>query len=378
MSRSNKILIGVLALQVVLALVLLTRSSETSIGSLQPLLADFSVDDIQRIEVHGQRGGDNAVSAGGDDKPAIVLERHEGGWIVGNHFGYPTRSKAVEELLDKLAAMRSRGPLASGAGRERQLEVNSDVFRRKLVLTTGKKSVTLFIGAGAGARQTSVRFDGYQAIYGVSGLTPASASADVAGWIDTTYFQARPEDIQSFEVANVAGSFAFERNADSWAVSINGNDLAVPAGKELNTDTIDGLLNSVGSIRVAEPADPSRSIETAETTVTIRMKGEAPAVAPGEEAPMTAPEPGPEHILDFATTDKPDRTYVRERGNPLAASADALSVTEVVELTVDKLLRTAGEGAAKAAAEAQAPSGLPPGFDPSQLPPGFDLNQLPQ
>jgi hypothetical protein len=359
----NQILAGVLVVQVLLAVLLFLRGDDSGIRSLEPLLPSFEPDKVEKITI---TGGDDKADGEGGDKAAkkapesVVLARNGDDWVVASSFDYPAETQKVTDLLDKVKGMKSRGPVATGAARQKQLEVGDDSFQRKLVLTAGGKETVLYVGASAGARQTSVRMAGSDAIHGVSGLTAYGVGTNPASWVDTAYFTVEPKDVASVDIANASGSFTLERADDGWKVLVNGTPLVVPADKDLFVDHIDKLVAKVARIHLAEPGDPKRTVDKPQATVTIRMKPpEAPAAQDGGPVtPGASAEPA-EDIIDIADGGAAkDRAYVRVKGNETAAMVNALAMSDVVELTRDALLAKKGEGKK----EAEAPAGgMPPG-----------------
>jgi hypothetical protein len=386
MNRLNQILIGLLVVQVGLALLVFLGDDEATIGELKPVVANLEASAIDRIQVFDRRGdpddkgAEESEGAGKQDKsdsePKVVLERRGSEWVLASHHDYPAVADRITGLLDKVIAMRSRGPVASGTARQRQLEVAEDRYQRKLVLSAGKNAITLYVGASAGARQTSVRLEGQDQVHGVSGVTSYGIGADPGSWIDTTYFKVDRKEIASFEVVNRNGSFLLEQTGDNqWSATVDGQPLVIPKGSELNTTTIDELVAKLASVHMVEPGDPARQVTSPLATVTIRTRDPNAASAPdrgGEDAdaPVTS-QPAAEYILDIVEADAVDRYYVRVRGNSNAAQVSALSVTELPELTRDRLVRKEGEAPPPAAPDEGA--GFDPHGMPEGLPPGLDI-----
>lgn len=355
MNRINQILAGVLVVQVLLAVVMFLRGDDSGIRSLEPLLSTFDPDKVEKIEISAGKGEDDKK-----EPESVVLARNGEDWVVSSHFDYPVEAQKVADLLDKVKGMKSRGPVATGKARQKQLEVADDSYQRKLVLTAGGKETVLYVGASAGARQTSVRMAGSDAIHGVSGLTAFGVGANPASWVDTAYFTVEPKEVASVDIANASGSYTLERTDDGWKVLVNGTPLVVPADKDLFLDHIDKIVAKVSRINLAEPGDPKRAVDKPQATVTIRMKPPAaPAAQDGGPVTPAASEEAAEYIIDIADGGAAkDRAYVRVKGHETAAMVNALAMSDVVELTRDALLAKKGEG--KKEAEAP-PGGMPPG-----------------
>src|SRR5690606_12415043 len=271
MNRMNQILAGLLVVQLGLAVLVFVGDDDAQIGELRPVVADFEASEVDVIQVfdrigdedededEGEDGDDKKTDAEGGEQPAIVLERRGSEWVLASHHDYPVDTTRVTGLLEKIAGMRSRGPVASGAARQKQLDVADDDYQRKLVLRSGDEEIAIYVGASAGARQTSVRLGGRDEVHGVTGLTAYGVGAEVSSWIDTAYFKIERDDIASIEVSNANGTFTLEHaEGDQWQVTVNGQPLAPPRGSEIDTSAIDELAGKLAAIYMIEPGDPSR------------------------------------------------------------------------------------------------------------------------
>lgn len=376
MNRTNRILAGALLVQLILAVLVFLRQDDARIGKLEPLLAGLAADKVDRIRVFDAYpakdepdGGDkDKKPAGKPDQPAVELVKRGSDWQLASHFDYPADAAKVSELLEKVAAIRTRGPIASGKARQKQLEVADDDYQRKLVLTSGGKDITLYVGASAGARQTSVRLAGSNDIHGAAGLSAFAVGASPTAWIDTSYFKVEKEQIASLEVTNQNGTFTFEPAAagGGWTVEMNGKPVPVPAGSEIDKDLVDRVVSRVSSITMNEPGDPKRAIDKPQVTVLLHMKAEQPPAA-GDAGPPPPAQPGQEYALDIADAGEKDKSFVKVRGSQHAALVHTLSLSDLVELSAAKLVKKHEDKPAAPAPHEGAPQGLPPGIDLEQL-----------
>lgn len=384
MNKLNRILLGVLGLQILLVLFVFLRGDETGVGTLEPLLAGVDGAKVERVRIFDRTAKSAAGTPGEEedggaqgkgDKPAIDMVKKGDAWVLASHFDYQIEAQKVTDLLDKIEGLRSRAPIAAGKARQKQLEVADDSYQRKVVITAGGKDTSFYVGSSAGQRQTSVRLAGSDSIHGVMGLTAQGVGARPSNWVDAGYVDVPTDRVVSFDVVNGKGSFRFERSGDTWQVTADGQPVKPAAGMELNKGEIDKLINRATKVNLAEPADPKRAIDKPLATVTLHLKPEqaaeqeqgAGADAGAQES--TAESAGEERVIEIAGSDKKDRNYVREKGRAQAALVDALSITDIVELSRDRLTQKIDD---KKPAEGEQPmEGLPPGLDPGGLPPGM-------
>ena len=358
MNKLNRILVGVLAFQVLLILVFHLRGEDTSIGKLEPLLPGFAGDKVERIRIFDRTAKsdvktpddeeDDAAAKGKPGaNPSIDLVKKKDAWVLASHFDYPVDKQKITDLTEKIADMRSRAPIASGKARQAQLEVADGAYQRKVVVTAGGKDTTFYVGSSAGQRQTSVRIAGSDDVHGVLGVTAAGVGARASAWVDTGYIDLPATRVSALDVTSEKGSFHFERSGDTWQASAGGQPVAPAKGMEIDKGEIEKVVNRVTKIYLSQPADPKRAIDKPLATVTLHLKpepvqGAAPAAGAGADAgaqESPTEKAGEERVIEIAGTDKKDRYYVREKGRAQAALVDALSITDIIELTSDKLTK---------------------------------------
>lgn len=295
MNTTNKALIGVLALQGILALLLLSRSDSAAIGKLKPVLPGFDAQKLERIEIFKQFDAPAGATAA-QLTPDITITKKDGKWVVSTYFDYPAGQKKLDTFFEKVSAMQSRGPIATAKARQPQLQVAEDKFLRKVVLHgQGQEPTILYVGQSAGAGTTAVRVHGSDAIYAVTGLTVSIAAPSVVGWVDTEYFRVKEKDVVSVKVENAAGTFAFERDGEGWKLAGDAQAAqpAQPAGakapaatadaRPLNKVAIDTLARNMSLLQFVEPTDPEIPTGSPLAKVTLKVVPQAPAE--GEDKP---------------------------------------------------------------------------------------------
>jgi hypothetical protein len=371
-NRTNRILAGLLGVQVLLALLVFLKHDDNRIGTLDPLIDGLAADKVERIRVFdsyppAKQEGDEAKKKGSKDQPAVDLVKRGSDWQLASHFDYPADGSKVTDLLDKVIAIRTRGPIASGKARQKQLEVADDDYQRKLVITAGGKDITMYVGASAGARQTSVRLAGSNDVHGAAGLSAFAVGATASAWIDTSYFKVEKEQISSIEVTNQNGTFTLEPGAAgaAWNVEMNGKPVPVPTGQEIDKDYVDRVVSRVSSMIMSEPGDPKKNIDKPTVTVVVQMK--APQAAGADGGPPATSQPGAQYTIDVGESGERDKSFVKVRGSPHAALMHSLSLSELSELSGTKLVKKHEDKPAAPEGGEGMPEGLPPGIDLQQL-----------
>jgi hypothetical protein len=137
LGKPHKILIGLLAVQVVLVLVMMARGSDTSAKKSEPLLPGFDAAKVTKLAVYAKDG----------TKPAVELAKRGASWVVASAFDYPASADKANELLTSVAKLAAAAPIATQASHHKQLHVDDADFERKVVIAIDGKDTTLYIGA---------------------------------------------------------------------------------------------------------------------------------------------------------------------------------------------------------------------------------------
>lgn len=281
LTKTNKLLIGVLAVQVVLLFVIAIRSSGTS-GPVkdQVLLAGFDAGAVTRVQLFA------------DSKATgIDLVKRGKDWVMASHFDYPVDAAKVETALAPLAKMAAAEPTATAASRHKQLHVADGEFDRKLIVTAGGKDTIIFIGTSAGLRRNAVRLGGSEDVYGAAGISASTFGAQPRDWVKGSYYETPNKEITKISIqrdnrtvtiekvvaadagsGSGSGSGAPPSGEDRWNVSIDGAPVKLETGEKVDTFAINTVVSDIARIE-ASPADPKRDASKPTATVAVTRSG---------------------------------------------------------------------------------------------------------
>jgi hypothetical protein len=324
-NKLNKILIGLLAVQIVLAIVMLTRDDKVKLATMQPVLAGFDSAQVTRIQVFDK----NAETA------AVDLVKAGEAWSVANAFSHPVDASKVSDLLGKLAGLKTRGPIATTAVRAKQLGVDDKEFEKKLIVTTGKGDVAILVGTQTGGRSTPLRVAGSPNVFGVTGLTPWAIDSDPGRWIATDYVSLAKADISKLVIQNPAGVTELERTATAWQLTSAGQPVALAPGEAIDPAAVDKILGQIASMKIFKPGDPKRDASAPTATVSVWLAPADPN-APGGDA-----ERLPDHVIDIV--DDGENYWVHDRAAPTAGMIGKEALRDVVEAGRAKVVMKPGD-----------------------------------
>ncbi|MCA9962059.1 MAG: DUF4340 domain-containing protein [Anaerolineales bacterium] len=236
MTQLQKILSGLLALQVVLVAVVFwpRQAAETAAGLLFP--------DVEAAQI-------TAVSFADNEGVEVDLVRQGGGWVLANGGDYPADGTKIEPILDKIVALRGDRLVAQTATSQAQLQVAEDAFVRRVQFTTSAgETYTLYMGSAPTAQATHMRRADQDETYLVGGLNVWEASQNASGWIDTAYTNLDLTTITAVSLQNGNGTFNLSQAGDQlWTLA----DLA--EGESVNQTNVSTLLSRISSLRLLQP-----------------------------------------------------------------------------------------------------------------------------
>jgi hypothetical protein len=280
MNRTQQILLGVLALQVLLIVLTGSLFGGGSVpAERQPLVADLEELQPGRLQV-----------SKGDDE-SVVLERGADGWVLADVDGYPVDPSKVDSVLESLGQVEVGAPVVTSSRYHESLEVTEDTHQcrvRAWKEGASDPEVDLYLGSSPNYRVTHVRRGGDDAVYEARGVNAYDFRTDAASWVERKFVDIPFDDVSGVELSNAHGTFELEQIDGEWTVASG-----LPAGKTLDATEVDSFVRSLISVWLSEPAgrvdETAHGLDSPAATVTIRYSVPDPD-APAEPAEDPAGE----------------------------------------------------------------------------------------
>ena len=306
MNRGNQILIGVLVLQIVLAVVLFWPQQSATVAG-QPLFAELETDQVDQVTITDGVG------------EHVVLSRSGASWVLAEAGNYPVRDGVVDELLLKIAALKADRPVTQTRASLARLQVSEDEYAFQVVMRLQDRSLlTLYVGSSPSYGTTHVRVANQNQVYLASDLSSADVSTQLSGWIDTTYFSLQEQEIVAVTLANKNGTFEFVRQGTAWTMDGLGE------GETVADAVVDTLVSRATLIRMVRPlgTEPMASYgmhapnavlvlraQTPEgTQLTYTLQVGAQSGQDGSYVLKSSESPYYVHVAEYTVTDWVDKT----------------------------------------------------------------------
>lgn len=267
MDRRNVILSGILVVQLALVAFLFwpNRGGSVAVGAL-----------VTGVEEAGVTG----VKIQAPDA-TIELAKEGDGWVLANYGGYPVDTMKVTDLITKLLSIDTSRLVANTATSHNRLQVADNDYVRKIDLTSGSQTRTIYVGSSPSLRATNVRTAGSDAVYLSGDLRGTDIRTDVGGWVNLTYFQTPSADAQAVTIENANGRLEFTRvNTDTWTLNGLADDEVFSQNNFTTILTRLGGLNMVAPVGKEEQPEFGMDNPNATVTVVSRPAG-------GEEKTLT-------------------------------------------------------------------------------------------
>ncbi len=312
MNKLQRILAGVLILQVILAVIVFLPRPGAA-GTAAPMLGEVKAEDVNSLAIRDDQG------------KTIRLVKAAGGWTLADAGDYPADATKLTPVLSKLVALKTGRPATQTAASHARLQVADDKYVRKLDITTsGGASKTLYLGSTAGAGATHIRLGGQNDVYLASGLSTWELNTDAASWIDTLYVNVTQADVTSLTLGNANGQLSFTKDAaGAWKLD------GLAAGETLNASAITGLLGQVTQLRMTRPLgkndDPAYGLAKPGAMATLKTKKDT------QEKTIT---------LTVGAKDATDSSYVvKSSDSPYYVRVAEFGVKDLVEKKRDGFLQ---------------------------------------
>lgn len=178
------------------------------------------------------------------DGSQVQLHKKDGKWFTQADF--PANNSKVNDLLNKLLDLKHGIPIATSDSAQQRFKVSNSNFERLISLQhDDKKLATLYLGSGAGARQTHARSDSQSAVYTVT-LGLYDASTKVEDWQNKKLLKLEASKISEVKLADlrlIPDKASQKANRTTIWKADN-----LPAGKMLNQKAINDSLNKLAGL----------------------------------------------------------------------------------------------------------------------------------
>lgn len=271
MNRTQRILLLVLLVQVVVLGTLYLRRGETAGGAARPLLPSLAA--ITPSEL--------LISEGEDKQVGLVREGD--GWTLEDPAGYPADSSKVDTLLEDLEGLLVRRPVVSSGRYHRALEVAEQEHQRRLRVRDGddEDAIDLYVGSSPNFNISHVRLADEDRVYEVRGLNSHELRTDALSWIERKFLDVPAEEVEAVKLTNSRGAFELRKAEDGWVV----DSPAARAGTAPDASKVDTWVRSLCSLYLSAPAGPvdnaGHGFEPPEAVLELTRRGGP------EETPQT-------------------------------------------------------------------------------------------
>ena len=235
MTLGNKILAGLLALQVVvLVVVFWPRSSDADGGKLFP--------GLQAVNV-------TAVTISDSEGRSIRLARTPFGCVLPEADDYPCEENRLPDFLTRVEDITKTSLVAETKASHARLKVAGDDFERLIELETAEgERHRFYLGTSPRTGSGHVRADEQDRVYLAPALSAAVSPVDAGFWVDPAYVKVNADQVTSFALDNTQGAFRLEKNDEEGWVVAGGED-----DRALDQEKVTSLVGRLASLRLLRP-----------------------------------------------------------------------------------------------------------------------------
>lgn len=195
----------------------------------------------------------------GTPSEAVHLVREGAKWVVASSDGYPAATTKVDEMLDKLLAMKVAEAMASSPASFDSLKVGDSEYGKKVDIVANGATTSLILGAGS-ASSVHVRVAGTNDVFEGRGLSEWSIAASNRQYLDTDYAKVDVSKLGKVTLTRPDLALTFTKTADAWTV--DGLDDGVTADSAKIASFVDGLATVTMSDVAGKEAKPEYGLYT--------------------------------------------------------------------------------------------------------------------
>lgn len=305
MSKLNRILAGILAVQLVLAVVVFwPRSADSGAGG-GSLFPELEADQIQELTLTSAEG------------KSIKLAKRDGRWVLPEADGYPVEGERVQSLIDSLVALKTGRLVTQTSASHERLRVAEGAFERRIDFQTANGTQhRVYLGTSPSYGTAHVRADGQDEVYLTSDLSAQDTGVEATSWVDTIYFSVPSEEVVAVTVENAQGTLKFEKEGEAWTMAGLAED------ETLNDGVVRSLVTRATSVSLLRPLGQEDldvyGMQAPSAVATIHTQSESG----GEET----------YVLQVGAQDAQDSSYVvKSSESPYYVRVHEFSVQDLVE-----------------------------------------------
>lgn len=250
MKRFKHQLIGLFALQCVLAIGLFVHShTDNAYQSERPLLA-FESSKVDKLRIQ-------------QIDSSIDLVKKEGEWKLTGDELLPAKADKVTDILDKLNGITTTWPIATTSASHERFELMEDKHQRRLTLFSGDDVVgDIFIGTSPGFRKVHARVNNQDEVFAIS-MNAYEVPSQKEAWLDKTLLAIS----DATEITHP--DYTLKKEGDVWQLK----DINIPEDKEFVSALAVDVAKTLNNLKVSKVVDDTLE-ETEKLTLTVSANSE--------------------------------------------------------------------------------------------------------
>ena len=287
--RKNRIAIGAMVFFVLLGLTAwaVNRRSRQPASSGEIPAIELDEESISRLEITRPK-----------DAP-VVLSKVDDAWRLIEPLDAPADQNNVDSALNRLAELKISRIVATKPENYARLQVDDESAVRVVIKAGDATLSELMVGKYANG-MTMVRLDERSEVFGASGSLRYAFDRELKAWRDRKVVGEEVGDVHMIRFESPKGTFAFERDKESWS-AIEGKK----ALGDFDSKQVAGRLSTaarlIASDFAAEDISEARAgLTEPRATVSLTL----------------AEDPNPIVLELGASTEQGDELYLRRKGNP--------------------------------------------------------------
>lgn len=255
MKKSINVLAALLAVQAILAVVLLTRQEPTATFTAKEPLVAISEAEVDKVVIESKES---------DEIKSLEMVKTDGVWLIPGYHNFPASETKVRDFLTTVAGFKKSWPVGKTKISAKQFKVVDDGFERRVTFfKAGKELSKLYLGSSPSFKKVHARVNDEDYTYSI-GFNNHEAKVGSKDWINKKYLEQERAKVKSLELAGIQ----FNNQGGDFVIG------QVPEGQETDRAKVNPIVSKAISPSFDEVLGPKEETQYGKQVFSYSVKVE--------------------------------------------------------------------------------------------------------
>ncbi|MBU0484575.1 MAG: DUF4340 domain-containing protein [Proteobacteria bacterium] len=251
MNNRNKLLAALMILQI-MVIGYIYRPGKISAPPTTDLFTGLETGAVKSLEITDDQG------------KTLTLTKNQNNWSLELEPGvpFPADPEKIEELLKKVATLKSTRLVTRTKASHDRLEVEDNKFSRRLkIIPENSAATTLYLGTAPNYQTIHLRNGNSDNVYLAHDFSTWEVTTDHESWWQNKYINLSPDELNKVELQNSHGSFTLKKTENVWHTDVG----------QLAAAKVQDFIDQAGQILLTGVVLNKNDYPTGEPLTTLKL-----------------------------------------------------------------------------------------------------------